>query len=65
MIKALRSANTSTDRELPTAPEMVSLQGGEEWFLHLFVLTRWEMVQPVLTKAIPQPAKAATMCMQN
>ena len=35
---------------------------GEEWFLHSFVLTRWEVVQPVLTKAILQPAKAATMC---
>ena len=35
---------------------------GEEWFLCPFVLTRWEMVQPVSTKAILQPAKAATMC---
>ena len=28
------------------------LYKGEEWFLHLFVLTRWEVVQPVLTKAM-------------
>ena len=34
-----------------------------EWFLHLFVLTRWETVRPVPTKAVLQPAKAATMCM--
>ena len=35
---------------------------GEEWFLCPFVLTRWEMVQLVPTKAILQPAKLGTMC---
>ena len=35
---------------------------GGEWFLRLFVLTRWEMVQLVPTKAFLQPAKAAAMC---
>jgi len=35
---------------------------GGEWFLSLFVLTRWEMVQPVPTKAFLQSTKAAPMC---
>ena len=35
---------------------------GKEWFLCLFVLTRWEIIQPVPTRAFLQPAKAATMC---
>ena len=35
---------------------------GVEWFLSLFVLTRWEMVQPVPTNTFLQPAKAAAMC---
>ena len=35
---------------------------GEDWFLHPFVLERWEMVQPVLIRAILQLAKAAAMC---
>ena len=34
---------------------------GEEWFGCQFVLTRWELVQPVPTKAVLQPGKA--MCM--
>ena len=34
---------------------------GEEWHVCPFVLTRWEIVQPVLSKAVLQPAKAATM----
>ena len=38
---------------------------GGEWLLSLFVLTRWEMVQPVLTKAVLYPAKAAAMCMAS
>ena len=33
-----------------------------EWFLSLFVLTKWEIVQSVPTKAFLQPAKAAAMC---
>ena len=39
------------------------LQHQYEWFLCSFVLTRWEMVQPVLvlTKTILQPAKVAAM----
>ena len=37
-------------------------RGREEWFLYPFVLTRWEMVQPVLTKAVLQRPKASTMC---
>ena len=44
----------STRKSLPTR--------GEEWFLCLFVPDGWEMVQPVLTRAILQPAKAAAMC---
>ena len=36
---------------------------GVEWFLHLFVQTRWEVVQSVLTEATIQAAKAAAMCM--
>ena len=34
----------------------------EEPYLRLFVLKRREMVQPVMTKAFLQPAKAAAMC---
>ena len=34
---------------------------GEEWFLHLFVLTRWGVVQLVPTKVILQLTKAAAM----
>ena len=45
-------------RPLPSDPTWE-----EEWFLHLFMLTRWEMVKPVPTKAVLQPAKAAAMCM--
>ena len=47
------------DWKLPTDPEMVLRR--EECFLCSFVLTRWEMVQPVLTKAVLQPAKTATI----
>ena len=34
---------------------------GEEWLVRPFVLTRWEIVQPVPSKAVLQPAKAAAM----
>ena len=60
MVRALWPASAPPDWMLPTSPEMVPLQG--EWFLSLFVPTRWEMVQPVPTKAFLQPAKAAAMC---
>ena len=61
MVSALRPVNTLPDWKLLTDPEMGAPTRGEEWFGCLFVLTRWEMVQPVPTKAVLQPAEA--MCM--
>ena len=57
------TSECSSWRKLPTVPEMMPLQWVEKWLLHSFVLIRREVVQPVLTKAITQPAKAAAMCM--
>ena len=62
MVRALRPANAPHDWKLPTDPEMLPLYKGEEWFLRPFMLTKWEMVQPVPTKAVPHPAKTAAMC---
>ena len=60
MVRALPPAIAQPDWKLPTDLEMVPLQG-EEWFLSPFVLTRWGIVQPVLTKAVLQLAKAVAM----
>ena len=54
---ALWPANAPLDWKLPTVPPTQ----GEEWFLYLYVLTRWEIVQPVPTKAFLLPAKTAAM----
>jgi len=55
---------------LSTKYAMVNLCANSGSFVYYFwhicaliVLTRWEVVQPVQTKAILQPAKAAAMCM--
>ena len=37
----------------------------EDWFLRRFFLTRWEVVQPVPTNTVLQPAKVAAMCTRS
>ena len=47
IVKALPPMNTPLYWKLPAVPEMMHPTRGKEWFLHQFVLTRWEMVKPV------------------
>ena len=60
MVRVLQPANAPPDRNCLQHEKWCPYR--EAWFLHPFVLTKWEEVQPIPTKAIPQPPRTTTMC---